>query len=73
MNEKTLTTFRASYSWSGGWGAYEEIELIVVARDEQHARCLVENEYSDTRSQLWSFSEIDTSAAAVYYISNRSS
>ena len=66
-----MKIWKAFYHWSGGYGAYQCYYAVVVAETEQVALGLVLEEYSDTPAKGWSLSEIDSSIAAVHYITDK--
>ena len=65
--------WHASYSWHGGWGAYQEYEVIVVAESASRAHTWVVMEYKDTAPECWTINEIPTDKDGTHHISERCS
>ncbi len=58
-----MKTFLADYYKSFGYGAYDEIKLIIVAENESQAHTWAVMAYPKTDVKEWSFDEIETSSA----------
>jgi len=69
----SLDTFKASYYWSGNYGAYEELEYVVIANSVSEALGFVLEAEPNTDAGNWSIDPIDTSLPHAVWISNRSS
>lgn len=68
-----LRVWQCSYSWSGGWGAFQDYEVVVVAEIESKAIGMAVQEFKETDPKLWKAFEIPTDKEGVHFISERSS
>ena len=70
-----MKVFHVSYHWSGGWGAYQEYEFIVVAETADKAIGMVVQSNPNTvaSKDCWYATEIPTNAELVYGVSSASS
>ena len=70
-----MNIFHVSYRWSGGWGAYQEYEFIVVAEtaDKAIGMALQNNPRTEASKDCWSATEIPTNTELVYQVSSASS
>ncbi len=73
MAQPTLKAWHASYSWRGGWGAFQEYEAVVIAETQSAALGWVLMTYPDTRGENWTFAPIGLDEAGVTMISQASS
>lgn len=73
MSEPSYKAWHCTYDWRGGWGAYEEIECVVIAEIKDKALGMALMEYPETNAQDWSATEIPLDKMGVHHISSRSS
>lgn len=71
--DATHKVWHCSYRWSGGYGAYEELEVIVVAEIKSKAIGMAVMEHSRTLPKCWSAEEIPLDREGVHWISEASS
>jgi hypothetical protein len=67
-----LRVYRASYGWTGGWGAYEDIDAICIAENKSQAHTWAVMTYPESDPNLWHFEEIDSSQAGCHHVTSRS-
>jgi hypothetical protein len=65
--------WHCQYYWSGGWGAYQEYDVIAIAETKSRAHTWVVMQYPDTEPKDWSITEIPTDKDGTHYISSRCS
>jgi hypothetical protein len=68
-----LAIFHASYYWSGGYGAYDEANYVIVANSINEALGFALEAEPDTKANDWAIIEIDATKAGATHISERSS
>lgn len=68
-----MNTYHCSYSWTGGWGAFQEYDAIVIAETESVALGLLLEAYSDTSACDWSIEKVDTNHNTVVHVNSRCS
>lgn len=66
-----MKVFRASYSWSGRYGAFEDSEYIVVANTENEALGMALEVKPCSGGQNWDIIEIDTTKECIHFITER--
>ena len=62
---KALKVYLGNY-----YTKYQDMSLAVVANTESEALGMVLSEYLDTKAKHWSFEELDSTEAGVYFISS---
>ena len=70
--QASYKVWHCRYDWSGGWGAYQEYQCVVIAEIESKALGMALMEYPDTSPQWWSAHEIPLKEG-VHHISSQSS
>ncbi len=63
-----MKVYIAEYGWSGKYGAYRDIYVVVVSETSSSALGRVLMDYPDTSASDWDIREIFTTFAASYHI-----
>ncbi len=64
--EPKMKVFKASYTWYGGFGAFDYMWCVVIAEHETIALGLALESYPNTKASDWSVEELDLEKTAVY-------
>jgi len=61
--------FEGNYYESFSWGAYKEINVIIIAENESQAHSRAVMEYPETTIKDWTFDEIPSHEGGVFELS----
>lgn len=67
-----MKLYNASMNKSFGYGAFENLELVVIANFESEALGLALDHHKQSKAEDWTLIEIDTSRIGTHYISDDS-
>jgi len=70
--EPSFKVWHAQYSWRGGYGTFQEYDIIVIAETKERAHSWVVMEYQKTSPKDWEVTEIPTNKDGTYFISENS-